>query len=46
MFEPKKFTDLYEANRGHSVGVLTDFEVGSVSRTLTEAFAIEMALLY
>ncbi len=46
MFEPKKFSDLFDAMRGHASGVLSDFEVGSVTRTLTEAFAFEMALLY
>lgn len=46
MFEPKKFSELFDAMRGHASGVLSDFEVGSVTRTLTEAFAFEVALLY
>jgi uncharacterized phage protein gp47/JayE len=44
-FEPKKFNELYEAMRARTT-VLTDFEVGSVTRTLYESFAYEMGLLY
>ena len=44
-FEPKKFNELYEAMRAHTT-VLTDFEVGSVTRTMYESFAYEMGLLY
>jgi len=44
-FEVKKFSELFETMRGRST-VLTDFEVGSVTRTLVESFAYEMAALY
>jgi len=44
-FEPKKFNELYEAMRSRT-SVLTDFEVGSVSRTMYESFAYELGLLY
>src|SRR6478735_2752087 len=44
-FEPKKFNELYEAMRGRTT-VLTDFEVGSVTRTMYESFAYELGLLY
>lgn len=44
-FEPKKFSELYEAMR-NSTTVLTDFEVGSVARTMYESFAYELGLLY
>lgn len=44
-FEPKKFNDLYDAMRARTT-VLTDFEVGSVTRTMYESFAYELGLLY
>lgn len=44
-FEPKKFSDIFEDMRQRTA-VLTDFEVGSVARTLYESFAYEIALLY
>ena len=44
-FEPKKFSELYEAMRSRTA-VLTDFEVGSVARTMFESFAYELGLLY
>lgn len=44
-FEPKKFSELYEAMRARTT-VLTDFEVGSVTRTMYESFAYELGLLY
>ena len=33
MFEPKKFSEVFDAMRSQASGVLTDFEPGSVSRT-------------
>ncbi len=44
-FEPKKFNDIYEDMRKRT-SIVTDFEVGSVARTLYESFAYEIALLY
>ena len=44
-FEAKKYTDLVADMREHSAD-LTDFEVGSVTRTLVESFASELAALY
>lgn len=44
-FEPKKFSELYDAMRA-STTALTDFEVGSVTRTMYESFAYELGLLY
>jgi uncharacterized phage protein gp47/JayE len=44
-FEPKKFNELYDAMRSRT-SVLTDFEVGSVARTMYESFASELGLLY
>ncbi|MEL6863838.1 MAG: baseplate J/gp47 family protein [Bacteroidota bacterium] len=44
-FEPKKFNDIFEDMRARNTQ-LTDFEVGSVSRTLFESFSYEMAVLY
>lgn len=48
MFEPKKFNDIFESMRLKTLesGVLSDYEVGSVTRTLQESFAWEMAALY
>ena len=47
-FEPRKYGDIFEAMRASSAaaGVVTDFETGSVARTLCESFAYEAALLY
>jgi uncharacterized phage protein gp47/JayE len=47
-FEAKKFSDIFTAmrQRAQSGGVITDFEVGSVARTLVESFSYEIALLY
>ena len=47
-FEAKKFSDIFTAmrQRAQAGGVITDFEVGSVARTLTESFSYEIALLY
>ena len=44
-FAPKKFEDIFEEMKGRSP-VVSDFEVGSVARTLFEAFSYELALLY
>lgn len=44
-FEPKKFNAVFEDMRQRSA-VITDFETGSVARTLYESFAYEIALLY
>ncbi len=44
-FEPKKFNDIFEDMRGRTTA-LTDFEVGSVTRTMLESFSFEMGLLY
>jgi len=48
MFEPKKFNDIFDAMQASTLksGVLSDFEIGSVTRTLYESFAWEMAALY
>jgi len=46
MFEAKKYTEIFDLMRGHAGGILNDFDAGSVTRTLTEAFAFELALLY
>lgn len=47
-FEAKKFSDIFSAmrQRAQDGGVITDFEVGSVARTLLESFSYEIALLY
>lgn len=45
-FEPKKFSDIYEDMRDRMEDVLTDFEVGSVARTMFESFAYELGTLY
>ena len=47
-FEAKKFSDIFSAmrQRAQAGGVITDFEVGSVARTLLESFSYEIALLY
>ena len=44
-FQPKKFNDIFEDMRKRT-SVITDFETGSVARTLYESFAYEIALLY
>lgn len=44
-FQPKKFNEIFEDMRQRST-LITDFEVGSVARTLVESFAFEMALMY
>jgi uncharacterized phage protein gp47/JayE len=44
-FEPRKYKDIFDDMRGRTT-VVTDFEVGSVTRTLMESFAYEIALLY
>ena len=45
MFEPKTFAEVFEGMRQRSAAI-TDFEVGSVTRTMYESFAYEIALLY
>jgi uncharacterized phage protein gp47/JayE len=47
-FQPKTFTDIFNdmRERTRRSQAITDFEVGSVARTLYESFAYEMALLY
>ena len=44
-FEPKKFSNLFEDMRNRSTAI-SDFEVGSVARTVYESFSYELALLY
>ncbi|MBC1195765.1 baseplate J/gp47 family protein [Microcystis aeruginosa BLCCF158] len=44
-FEPKKFNQVFEEMRQRTA-IPTDFEVGSVTRTVYESFAYEIALLY
>jgi uncharacterized phage protein gp47/JayE/DNA-binding protein Fis len=46
MFEPKSFDQIFEAMRNRTPPRISDFEPGSVARTLYETFAFEMALLY
>jgi len=48
-FEKKSFNNIYEnmvAETRHRIPQLTDFEEGSVIRSLYETFAYELALLY
>jgi uncharacterized phage protein gp47/JayE len=45
-FEPKKYNDIYESMRLQMQGVVSDFEIGSVARTMFESFAYELGLLY
>ena len=45
-FEPKKYNDIYEEMRERVSGILTDFEVGSVARTMFESFAYELGTMY
>lgn len=44
-FEAKKYSELVDSMRERSTA-LTDFEVGSVTRTLEESFAFELSALY
>lgn len=44
-FTPKKYKDIFDEMRAMSQ-VVTDFEVGSVARTLYESFSYELALVY
>lgn len=44
-FTPRKYKDIFDEMRAMTQ-VVTDFEVGSVARTMYESFAYEMALLY
>lgn len=46
VFEQKNFTQIFEAMRDRTVPTLSDFQTGSVVRTLYESFAYEMAMLY
>lgn len=45
-FEPKTFAQIFQEMRDRTPGSLTDFQEGSVVRTLYESFSYEMALLY
>ena len=45
-FEQKNFTQIFEAMRDRTVSTVSDFQTGSVVRTLYESFAYEMAILY
>ena len=45
-FEPKSFATIFKQMRDRTPGSLTDFQEGSVVRTLYESFAWELALLY
>ncbi|EKU99370.1 putative phage Mu protein gp47-like protein [Leptolyngbya sp. PCC 7375] len=45
-FEPKSFSQLFTEMRDRTPASISDFETGSVARTLYETFAYEMALLY
>jgi hypothetical protein len=44
-FEAKKYSELVDSMRDSSTA-LSDFEVGSVTRTLVESFAFELSALY
>jgi uncharacterized phage protein gp47/JayE len=44
-FEPRKYPEITEEMEKRVSG-LTDFEVGSVTRTLVETFSYELALMY
>ncbi|MEH2168011.1 MAG: baseplate J/gp47 family protein [Nostoc sp.] len=46
VFERKDFAQIFQAMRDRSLPNLTDFQEGSVVRTMFESFAYEMALLY
>jgi uncharacterized phage protein gp47/JayE len=45
-FEPKTFDQIFEEMRDRTPSRISDFEEGSVARTLYESFAFELALLY
>ncbi|MDF0551815.1 baseplate J/gp47 family protein [Kamptonema sp. UHCC 0994] len=45
-FEQKNFTQIFEAMRDRTASNLSDFQTGSVVRSLYESFAYEMAILY
>ncbi|NEQ10770.1 MAG: hypothetical protein F6K37_34090 [Moorea sp. SIO4E2] len=46
VFEKKGFAQLFEAMQSRTPDTLTDFQEGSVVRTLYESFAWELAVLY
>ena len=46
VFEPKTFAELFADMRDRTPPRITDFEEGSVARTLYESFSYELALLY
>jgi hypothetical protein len=46
MFEPKLFDQIFQEMRDRTPPRISDFEEGSVARTLYETFAFELALLY
>ncbi|MEG3839839.1 baseplate J/gp47 family protein [Microcoleus sp. herbarium14] len=46
VFEQKNFTQIFEAMRDRTASTVSDFQTGSVVRTLYESFAYEMAILY
>lgn len=46
VFERKDFAQIFQAMRDRSLPNLTDFQEGSVVRTMFESFAYEMALVY
>ncbi|OLT60051.1 baseplate J/gp47 family protein [Moorena bouillonii] len=46
VFEKKGFAQLFEAMQSRTPPTLTDFQEGSVVRTLYESFAWELAVLY
>lgn len=44
-FEPRKFKEIFDDMQDRTT-TLTDFQVGSVTRTLFETFSYELALMY
>jgi uncharacterized phage protein gp47/JayE len=46
VFERKDFAQIFQAMRDRSLPNLTDFQEGSVVRTMFESFAYEMAIIY
>jgi hypothetical protein len=46
MFEPKTFDQIFREMRDHTPPQISDFQEGSIARTLYETFAFEVALLY
>lgn len=46
VFDKKNFNEIFEAMRERTSPTLTDFQTGSVVRTLYESFAYEIAVLY